>query len=867
MKKGISILMILLMLFGAALPAGCASARGKGSDVCLAFIEYIAEGSYGAAFDMLSDSVKNTSGTSTKAGDPMISAKEFAEKYQQIFDAVGLKEISYLVKTVSDASITSSVDFQMTYDTALGEMVNDYTINALYENGRWGIQWTPALIFPTMEWGDKLLVGVNYPKRGEIFDCNGELLVKNLSPVTVFCVPNQIPEDQKEEVLKQILAIPILKPSGTPQDEYEEIVHDAIYSKNSSAVIAKLYPDQVDETLEDRLLSITGIGIDRNGAMTSTRFRAYPYGRSASHLLGFAAVMWKATWKDLEKLRNARDAKNAEAEPDATVEPSAEPEETADPSAEPEETADPSAEPDASADPSAEPDASADPTAESEEQADADETKTDDKKKRDEEYSGYKFTEADLDAYEKDSWLGYAGLEQQYETLLRGEKGGYAYIQGLDGTNRQTLYNNPAKDGQDLHLTLDIKMQQRVEEVVKTVVYTDNISGTVIVMNPHSGAIQAMYSFPDYDVEAFSRGAVGTEAYEALTKDPQTPMLNRAIQGLYAPGSTFKPFTGVGSLEAGTVTPDTLFPEEEMQHIHNARYKTSSGWKDVWEVKRGTYAYTGIDEITRTGSSNRHTPMNMESSIIDSDNIFFAWLALKLGWDRFKEYLSFIGMGETVPFDIPAMPSQIKNEKSTETYSLLAMSGYGQGELLVTPLQMACYIAAFRNGGKAPVPHVVESIWQAEGQNYTETYRHTENEVWKTICSEKNAETMANMMIGVCKLPQDHGGTGRYLGVRSFIISGKTGTAEIGNKKDKNEQAAKEIAWFIGFRKANKDGSEVKPEDERLVLVMLELDMQNLPEEYSLMKFVIARVLLKDDDLTKPGKTNLAFLSSTGSGE
>ena len=410
-------------------------------------------------------------------------------------------------------------------------------------------------------------------------------------------------------------------------------------------------------------------------------------------------------------------------------------------------------------------------------------------------------------------------------------------------------------------------MQQRVEEVVQTVVYTDNISGTVIVMNPKTGAVEALYSFPDYDVEAFSRGAVGTDAYEALKEDPQTPMLNRAIQGLYAPGSTFKPFTGAGSLEAGIVTPSTTFPEEEMQNIHNARYKSSSGtgYKDVWEVKKGTYAYTGIDEITRTGTSNRHTPMNMESSIIDSDNIFFAWLALKLGWERFKEYLAFIGMGENVPFDLPTQKSQIKNEGSTETYSLLAMSGYGQGELLVTPLQMACYIAAFRNGGKAPVPYILESIWQADGQNYTETYRHTESTTWKTICSETNAEEMSNMMVGVCKSPQEHGGTGRNLGVRSFVISGKTGTAEVGNKEDKTQQAKKEIAWFIGFRKTNKDGSAVKPEDERLVLVMLELDMENLPEEYALMKFVIARVLLKDDDLTKPGETVLALVSSSGS--
>lgn len=793
MKKGICIILILFMLFGAALPIGCTVDHGNGSEVCIQFIEYIAEGSYGAAFDLLADSVKNTTGTATRAGDPMISASEFAEKYEQIFSAVGLSEISYVIRNVSDASITSSVDFQMTYYTALGEMVNEYTINAAYENGRWGVQWTPALIFPTMEWGDKLLVGVNYPKRGEIFDAEGELLVKNLSPVTVFCVPNQIPEEEKESVVQQILAIPILKPSGTPQEEYENnVVRNAIYSTNSSAVIAKLYPDQVDDALEERLLSITGVGIDNNASLTSTRFRAYPFGRSASHILGFASVMWKATWEEIEKKRKEAAGETVEDEPDETA-------------------------------------------------------------KNENEIGAVVID--DYSAYEKDSWMGYAGLEQQYESILRGEKGGYAYIQGIDGTNRQTLYNIPAKDGQDLHLTLDIRLQQYVEETVKTVVYDDSISGTVIVMNPKTGAVEAMYSFPDYDVEAFSRGTVGTEAFEALSKDPKTPMLNRAIQGLYAPGSTFKPFTGVGSLEAGIVTTETVFPEEEQAHIRNSRYRTESGWKDVWEVKKGSFAYTGIDEISRTGSSRRHTPMNMESSIIDSDNIFFAWLALRLGWDRFKEYLAFIGMGESVPFDLPTQKSQIKNEESIETYSLLAMSGYGQGELLVTPLQMACYIAAMRNGGKAPVPYVVDSIWQADGQDYLETYQHKENETWKTICSEKNASDMMNMMIGVCKLPQDHGGTGRYLGVRSFVISGKTGTAEVGINKEK------ELAWFIGFREAEKGGGALKAKDERLVLVMLELDMNALPEEYSQMKFMVSRVLLKYNELTEPAETQTAYIN------
>ena len=118
------------------------------------------------------------------------------------------------------------------------------------------------------------------------------------------------------------------------------------------------------------------------------------------------------------------------------------------------------------------------------------------------------------------------------------------------------------------------------------------------------------------------------------------------------------------------------------------------------------------------------------------------------------------------------------------------------------------------------------------------------------MCSKANADKMEEMMKGVCALPEEKGGTAKYLGVRQvFRIAGKTGTAEIGTGEKKN----KELAWFIGFRSClRENGSEVNPEDERLVLVMLEIDLNDPPEEYTLMKFKIGRELLKNSDLTKP---------------
>lgn len=748
------------MLTGSVLQFGCAGARGNGVETCVQFLKYVTEGSYGAAFDLISDSLKNTTGEPTEGNAAMIAYQEFVDKYTQIYEAIGIEGISYEITSSAEASVTATIGYTLTYHTEKsGDLTNEYTLNARYENHKWGVQWSPAAIFPQLQWGDKLLLGVNYPRRGEIFDAQGELLVKNIDPVAIFCVPSSIKDASK--FMEDVLAISEIQPRAVPYQDWYGSVKAATESKASSVVLSRLYPDQIDEQLENRILAVEGLGIDRSGSLVSAKFRAYPFGRSASHVLGFASIIWK---EDLER-----------------------------------------------------------------------------------------FEKEGNELYDGDSWLGYSGLEKEFEEVLRGTKGSYAYIQGADGTNRMTLYNIPAIDGQDLHLTLDMRLQKRVEKVVQTVAYDSTVSGTVIMMNPKTGAVQAMYSFPDYDAESFSRGTVGSVAWEQMQKDPQTPMLNRAVQGMYAPGSTFKTLTGLAALETGTLTLTDEFPLDKEKIQNGAARGASGDLKDTWYVSKGEWAFTGVEKVNRTGNSNRHTPMNMESSIIDSDNIFFSWAAMKMGWAKFKSYLTYVGVGEKIPFEITTdSASQIKNEDSEETWDLLAMSGYGQGEILVTPLQMATYVGGIHNGGVAVTPYIIDSIWQAEGTAYIQTFKN-ETKVWKTLCSQVNADAMEEMMKGVCRVPEEHGGTAKYLGVRrTYTIAGKTGTAEIGAGQVKD----KELAWFIGFRSCNKEsGQDVSNEEERLVLVMLEFNIKNPPAEYSLMKFKIARELLKDDDLTKPSKT------------
>ena len=275
----------------------------------------------------------------------------------------------------------------------------------------------------------------------------------------------------------------------------------------------------------------------------------------------------------------------------------------------------------------------------------------------------------------------------------------------------------------------------------------------------------------------------------------------------------------------------------------------------------------------------------MKNCMIQSDNIYFAYLGMKIGWDTLKRYLTVMGMGESIPFDLPTQKSQIKNmtpdengQVSEETMDLLAMTGYGQGELLLTPLQLASYISAFRNGGTVYEPYVIESIWQEDKTEYREVSHHEET-VWKEICATSTAEAIRDMLEGVVEAPSSMGknpitkenwggyGTGRFLSVlRTYTCAGKTGTAELA-KKQNAKDADRELAWFVAFRSRHLDGTELKPEEERLVLVMLEIDMTKQVEEWTQMKFLIAQVLLKDDTLTESPGTDTCIEGDTGAGD
>ena len=857
MKRAVAALLLIAMLLPLSL-TGCGPDRGQGSVVCRQFIQYLAEQNFDAAYALISPDLQKeeppqppkatkapTPGpgetaaptaaptatplptaepTAEPAGttDHRMTKTEFKRRYMDIFEAMELTAITSQIISEVNGTLNASVVYRMAYLTnKAGNLIFDFTVNSEYREG-WVVMWDPSLIFPNMEWGDTMLVGTNYPDRGEIFDADGVLLAENVPAVTVYCIPSKIQlkdggkavtdvktlfkaEDKQltpDQLLEKELYVPFEQAvAAVPELEMTEadVRNSLARTFRDFAKLAVLYPDEMSPELEARLLTIPGVGVDSNNYGT---LRQYPFHQSLAHLLGYAGIIQKE-YLNQYSVENGMRKENKEWL--YVIDP---------------ETGE---------------------------------------KKNDPNYDG-------------DSWLGYAGLEKQYEEKLRGVKGSFAYIQGAGGKVKQILYNVPAVDGEDLHLTVKIHLQQRAEEAIKTIVYDDSISGTVIVMNPTTGGVEAMVSFPGYDPNDFSRGDLDDEAWAAMEKDPKTPLLNRAIQGLYPPGSTFKPLVAITGLESGAVTLDWAFPAEQ------ERVKSTD---TIWNPTKGKLIpESGVTKVTRTLSTNRREPMNMKNCMIQSDNIYFAYLGMRIGWDTLKRYLTVMGMGEAVPFDLPTQKSQIKNMTpdengivSEETMDLLAMTGYGQGELLLTPLQLASYISAFRNGGTVYEPYVIESIWQEDKTEYVEVSRHEET-VWKDICASSTADAILDMLEGVVEAPSNMGknpvtkqnwggyGTGRFLSVlRTYTCAGKTGTAELA-KKQNAKDADKELAWFVAFRSKHIDGTPLKPEEERLVLVMLEIDMTKQVDEWTQMKFLIAQVLLKDDTLTVSPTSDTCIESS-----
>ncbi len=365
--------------------------------------------------------------------------------------------------------------------------------------------------------------------------------------------------------------------------------------------------------------------------------------------------------------------------------------------------------------------------------------------------------------YNEQSVIGKSGLEKLYEDRLREKKGYRISILDEQGEEKQALAVKPAEDGENIKLNIDIRWQQKLYEA-----YQEDKSCSV-VMNPKSGEVLALVSTPSYNSMDFVLG-MSQETWDALNNDPNKPMYNR-VRETWAPGSSFKPIVGAMGLTTGA------FTEEEDLGASGLAWQKDESW--------GNYKVTTLHEYSGGAV--------LKNALIYSDNIYFAKVALKIGAETFTGELDKMGFNQEIPFDIGMTSSQYSNSEAIDSEVQLADSGYGQGQMLVNPLHLACMYSAFFNEGNMITPYLeyeegkTASYW-AEGVFTPEA---------ANIIYEDLKEVVSN--------PNGTGyGASKAVGV---TLAGKTGTAEI--KATQEDENGTELGWFAVYNTGVADSDTI----------------------------------------------------------
>lgn len=368
------------------------------------------------------------------------------------------------------------------------------------------------------------------------------------------------------------------------------------------------------------------------------------------------------------------------------------------------------------------------------------------------------------EGYHTGSVIGRSGMESLYETELKGEDGCAIRILDSEGNVKRSVASKKQIDGETIRLTIDAELQKKLYEQFR------EDPGCSVAMNPVTGEVLALVSTPSYDDNDFILGMTDA-AWTSLNEDEDRPLYNRFRQ-TWCPGSTFKPvIAGIG-LKTGTLDPDEDFGNEGLS------WQKDESW--------GSYFVTTL---------HAYEPVVLKNALIYSDNIYFAKAALKIGAENLAISLDDLGFNQEIPFEIRMTQSQYSNTDGIETEIQLADSGYGQGQILVNPLHLACLYTAFSNQGDVIRPYL----------RYSD---EPHKEVW--ISQAFTPEQTDRILDGLKGVVNDPYGTGYRAHRNDMVLAGKTGTAEL--KASKEDTEGTEIGWFAAF--------PADPDTEQPVLIV-----------------------------------------------
>ncbi len=377
--------------------------------------------------------------------------------------------------------------------------------------------------------------------------------------------------------------------------------------------------------------------------------------------------------------------------------------------------------------------------------------------------------------YSGTHYIGKSGVEKAYEETLRGTVGYQQVEVNAKGRVLRVLESQAPRSGRDLHLYLDIGLQQAAAAALG-----DN-RGSVVAIDPRTGGVLAMVSSPTFDPNPFV-GGIGVEEYSNLRDDPDHPLFNRAVRGQYPPGSTVKPFIGLGGLVMGTAT------------FSQSKYCP------------GSYQLPGHSHKYRDWRRGGHGTVGMKQAIVQSCDVYFYDLAHDMGIDRLHDFMSTFGFGTRTGVDVAGeqpglLPSRewvqrARNRAWFPGETLIV--GIGQGAFLATPVQLAAATAAMANRGRLIEPRVV----RATGTPGIKAEDPTSAPV-RRVPVEHDLDW--DNVIGAMTDVVEHG-TAKRIRTNAYRIAGKTGTAQVftvGQKERYNESQVSERnrdhALFVAF--------------------------------------------------------------------
>ena len=362
--------------------------------------------------------------------------------------------------------------------------------------------------------------------------------------------------------------------------------------------------------------------------------------------------------------------------------------------------------------------------------------------------------------YLPQSVIGYSGIEEYYDTYLRGEEGGIQIEVDSRGQQVRLLSFKEPEKGQDLTLTIDTDIQKIAQDVL------EERMGAITVMDMDNGEILGLLSSPTYNPNYFVDSRYETER-KSILKNSSSPLLNRAVKGAFPPGSAFKVSVAICGLDTKKITAQTSFD------------------------CRGYYEMGG----GKFGCSHVHGTQNLLEAIAHSCNVYFYRVGLLVGADAIYRSAVTLGLGAPTHIDLPyESPGFIPNRqlglmsKNRRWYTGDTLNlSIGQGDVLVTPLQLTRMMATVARDGVEVYPHIIKRIGEQDIDKYSFER--------KIRVDEKIFETVKK---GLRATVTDYTGTAHVLDFRDLYVAGKTGTAQTSGEKENH-------AWFAGYAKGKRN--------------------------------------------------------------